>query len=86
MRKSLGISQVEISQKLDIAQATYARWETGANWPDTSSIEKLALFYGVRSSRFFYDPDLEKPLEAPPRKLSNKEIKNKLIELIEQLQ
>lgn len=86
LRKERGVTQGQLANSLNTTAASYSRWENAVAWPDPESLEKLAQFYGVRSSRFFHDPDLEKPLETPPRKLSNKEIKAKLAELIDQLQ
>jgi transcriptional regulator with XRE-family HTH domain len=85
LRKDKSFSQVEIARAIGVSQASYARWESG-EWISPESLEKLAQFYGVRSSRFFYDPEMEKPAELAPKKLSNKEIKAKLVELIEQIQ
>ena len=60
LRKSRGLSQTDIASKIGITSQTYNRWEGGLNWPDTASLEKLADYYGIRSSRFFYDPELDK--------------------------
>jgi transcriptional regulator with XRE-family HTH domain len=85
LRKAGGFSQSEVAIAVNVAQASYSRWESGANFPDTQSIEKLAQFYGVRSSRFFYDPDMEKPSELPQKTLTNKEIKALIAELASQI-
>lgn len=60
LRTGLGVSQAYIAQKIGVSTTTYTRWETSSNWPDTASIEKLAEFFNVRSSRLFFDPELDR--------------------------
>ncbi len=83
-RKERGVTQGQLASALNTTAASYSRWENAAAWPDPESLEKLASFYGIRSSRFFYDQDLEKPpidpSKTPP---SPKELTKKLEELIE---
>lgn len=59
LRRSKGLTQAELSEQIGFNYQTYGRWEIGTAWPDTASIEKLAAFYGISSSRFFYDPNLD---------------------------
>jgi transcriptional regulator with XRE-family HTH domain len=84
LRKQFGFTQAAISEKLNITTATYNRWENGSNWPDPNTLERLAEVYGIRSTLFFHDPDLEQPPER--NTLSKKEIKARLIELIDMIQ
>ena len=58
LRKASGETQSSLALKLETTPATYNRWENGTSWPDANSLEKLALIYGIRSSRFFHDIDL----------------------------
>lgn len=81
LRKERGLTQKTVADAIGVSQSSYGRWEAG-EWISPESIEKLAQFYGVRSSRFFYDPDLNEPpmkTSAP----SPKEITKKLEELIQ---
>jgi len=66
MRTSRSLKQVEVAGLLEISPSAYNRWEKGGDWIGSESLpklERLALFYGVRPSRFFYDPDMDN-LEA----------------------
>jgi transcriptional regulator with XRE-family HTH domain len=58
LRKARGLTQVELANMIQVTHSTYNTWENGA-WPSSAGLEKLAAFYGVRSSRFFYDPTLD---------------------------
>lgn len=85
LRKSKDLKQVELANLIGVTPASYNRWENGGNWPDPESLEKLATFYNVPSSRFFYDPGLDKA-EANStwvNRPSPKEITKKLEELIQ---
>jgi transcriptional regulator with XRE-family HTH domain len=84
LRKHSGLTQADLSQKLGTTPASYNRWENGINWPDPESIEKIALFYGVRSSRLFHDNDLSVPIESIS-KLNPREIISDLETVIEKL-
>lgn len=72
---------------MGVNQSTYGRWENG-DWIGSESlekIEKLAAYYEVPSSRFFYDPGLDKA-EANStwvNRPSPKDITKKLEELIQ---
>jgi transcriptional regulator with XRE-family HTH domain len=83
LRKSKGLTQTQIADKLGLNHQTYGRWENGTAWPDTSSIEKLADFYNIRSTNFFYDSDIDKPNMPQLKKVNPKEITRKLQELID---
>ena len=64
LRKETGQTQSTVAQAIGSTVASYSRWENGINWPDPESIEKLASFYKVPSSRLFYDEALDRP-ETP---------------------
>lgn len=77
----------KVADACGISQSSYSRYESNGWIADYEALEKLAIFYGVRSSRFFYDPDLDKPpTDSLKPHLSHKEIKKKLIELIDLLE
>lgn len=85
IRKSNGLSQLDIANKLNISVTTYNRWENGVSFPESDSIEKLATIYNIRSTALFYDPDLDKPSSEIKDPLNKKEIRRKLEELIDML-
>jgi len=70
LRKSKGLKRKELAEKANVAYSGYVRWENGLNWPDPESLEKIALFYNVKSSRFFYDSELDLSASPPVRKVT----------------
>lgn len=47
MRKSKGLSQEQLAQKLDLTRQTISKWELDQSTPDLEYIVKLSDFYGV---------------------------------------
>lgn len=45
LRNSNKLTQQEVSEKLDIAQTTYAGYETGKHEPSADTLRKLAELY-----------------------------------------
>ena len=44
-RLNVGLTQSEVAEKLGVAQAQYARWETGGRNPKDETVEKLAEIF-----------------------------------------
>ena len=40
-----GLTQIEVANKLGVAQAQYARWENGGRNPKDETVEKLAKIF-----------------------------------------
>lgn len=61
LRKSLGLSQSELAEKLGVAQTTLSSWETGKRSPDTSMLQKIAAYFEVSVDELLSDklPDSE---------------------------
>ncbi len=47
LREEIGLSQMELSKKVDISQSAIARYELGKTEPKASDIIKLAEFFCV---------------------------------------
>lgn len=47
LREELGLSQKELTDRLNINRSTYARYETSSTQPDFDTLNKLADFFGV---------------------------------------
>ena len=47
LRKKLKLSQIEVANKIGIAQTTYSHYEIGTSEPDISTLIKLANFFKV---------------------------------------
>lgn len=46
-RKSRGLTQENISNRLGIKRSTYAKYEIGENQPDYKTLERLADFFNI---------------------------------------
>ena len=46
-RLDAGLTQIEVAEKLSVAQAQYARWENGGRNPKDETVKKLAEIFGV---------------------------------------
>ena len=46
-RLDVGLTQIEVAEKLGVAQAQYARWENGGRNPKDETVKKLAEIFGV---------------------------------------
>ena len=46
-RLDAGLTQLEVAEKLGVAQAQYARWENGGRNPRKGTVEKLAEIFGT---------------------------------------
>ena len=58
LRKEKGLTRSGLAEKVGINTSSYSRYEASGWVGDYEALEKLAVFYGVLSSRFFYDPNL----------------------------
>lgn len=85
LRKERNLTQQEVADSLSITAPSYNKWEKGFTWPDPESIEKLASFYGVRSSVFYFDPDTSLSIQSIQPPLNKKELISKLEEVISML-
>lgn len=62
-REASGMTRTQSAERLGVALATVSRWESGARFPSTDDLERLAQLYGVRPS-FFTAPAREASLTA----------------------
>ena len=46
-RLDAGLTQLEVAEKLGVAQAQYARWENGGRNPKDETVEKLAEIFST---------------------------------------
>lgn len=47
LRNKKGLSQKELTERLNLNRSTYARYETSTTQPDYDTLKKLAEFHGV---------------------------------------
>lgn len=53
LRKSLGLTQQQVADKLNISRVNYTRYETNASNPDFQTLVTLADFYDVSLDLIF---------------------------------
>ncbi len=58
-RQEAGLKQSEIAEKLDVAQPTYQRWESGLREPSFADIENIAKALNVNVAELFQDGVLD---------------------------
>ena len=59
-RKSSGLSQEEVAEKLGVSRQTVSKWETGETLPDIRQAAALAHMYGVTLDELTrYDADIK---------------------------
>ncbi len=47
LRKSKGLTQKELAEKLNVSDKAVSRWETGKGFPDVDSLVALSEFFGI---------------------------------------
>lgn len=85
LRKQKDLTQIELSQKLNLDQTTVSKWELGKAIPDTKTLIELAKLFDVSTDYLlgissFYYPDKVKKSDI---KTSNQE---ELLEYFNSLQ
>lgn len=60
LRKSAGLSQQELAEKLDVTRQAVSRWEVGTALPTTENLLALRKLYGVTLD-YLVDDAVEKP-------------------------
>lgn len=53
LRKSMGLTQQQVANKLNISRVNYTRYETNASNPDFQTLVALADFYDVSLDLIF---------------------------------
>ncbi len=64
LREEHGLTQVEIAERLDIPQPTYANYERGARAIPLNTLNQLCSMYGVKVDDFVNEDKIV--LENPP--------------------
>lgn len=65
LRKSRGLSQKALGDRLGLGQGTVSQWEVGRTMPDLQTVIALADFYGVSTD--FLLGRTDNPLSLVPR-------------------
>jgi transcriptional regulator with XRE-family HTH domain len=66
LRENNGLTQEEVSKKLNIARATYANYETGKREPNFETLQKIAALFVVSTDYLLGNIPLLKDNERLP--------------------
>lgn len=55
LRKSNGLSQEELAEKLHVSRQTVSRWESGSALPDANNILQISALFGVTTDYLLKD-------------------------------
>lgn len=64
LRKSCGMSQEELAEKLNVSRQAISRWEVGSAMPDATNILRLSKMFGVTTDYLLND-DYESDNDLP---------------------
>ena len=59
MRQKAGLSVADVMEALSVSDAAVYQWETGANFPRTSTLMKLAKLYHCTVDELLREEDKE---------------------------
>ena len=65
LRKSKGMSQVDLADALNLSRQTISKWENGDSSPDISNLSALASLFGVTTDSLLNDQEMETPRSLP---------------------
>ncbi|MCD8203821.1 MAG: helix-turn-helix domain-containing protein [Coprobacillus sp.] len=69
-RKSYGLTQMELAEKLSYTDKSVSKWERGESVPDIFVLKALADLYGIKVDDFYRDK---------PRRLHNRQVRRRLV-------
>lgn len=79
LRKSRGMSQEDLAEKLNVSRQAISRWELGSAMPDASNILMLSEIFNV-STDYLLKDEYETP--AAPQNIPIKKKANRIIGII----
>lgn len=66
LRKREGLSQVEVSEALDVSRQAVTKWETGTSRPSIENLQSLSRLYNVPLEYLLDESGDELPAPAAP--------------------
>ena len=66
LRKREGLSQAEVSEKLDVSRQAVTKWETGTSRPSIENLQSLSRLYNVPLEYLLDERGDELPAPAAP--------------------
>ena len=64
LRRSLGLSQEELAEKLNVSRQAVSRWESGTAMPDAANLLQLSKLFGV-SADYLLNDDYQSDNDLP---------------------
>lgn len=58
LRKKEGMSQADVSEKLDVSRQAVSRWEAGDSRPSTENLQALCRLYNVKLDDLLSDEEI----------------------------
>ena len=65
LRKKEGLSQMEVSDKLNVSRQAVSRWESGVSKPSTENLQLLCKIYNVTIDYLLDESETELHVKAP---------------------
>ena len=65
-RKQLGMTQIDLSEKINYSDKSISKWERGDGIPDVPTLVQLAEIFGVSVDELIYPPKLQPELLVEP--------------------
>lgn len=66
-RKRLGLTQVQLAQKMDMLVGTISRWENGKRAPRDEDKQKLATLLNITVAQLIGETDIPSELQLPSK-------------------
>ena len=67
LRTQLGLSQLELAEKLGVSRQSVSKWETGQSVPDLEKLIKLADLFGISVDELVREGEWPQPEDQPPQ-------------------
>lgn len=65
LRKKEGMSQADVSEKLNVSRQAVSRWEAGDSRPSIENLQALCKLYNVKLDDLLDESNEEVPIEKP---------------------
>lgn len=65
LRKKEGMSQADVSEKLNVSRQAVSRWEAGDSRPSIENLQALCKLYNVKLNDLLDESNEEVPIEKP---------------------
>lgn len=70
LRKSNGLSQEQLAEKLEVSRQAVSKWENGTAFPDTEKLVIISDLFGVSTDYLIKDEEISKPNQEVPTSIN----------------